>query len=200
MKIIGPLDEKLILQKVSTGDTDAFRDLFNAYKDKVYSYALHFTRNEADAEELTQEVFMRVWIKKEQLAEVANFEAWVFTITRNLSFNALKKMSRVHNLHQEYAAIHKQQSPDLPAPDDNLLYQENEAFLRQAVSRLPHQQKIVFELYKDRHLKIHEIAKQLHISPSTVKTHLAMAKRSVRTYIQAWIEPAVLAIIIPWLF
>src|SRR5258708_34973539 len=93
--------EPNVLQLVAQGNPAAFRVLFDEYKHKVYSYAMHYTHQEELAEELVQETFMKVWLHREELPQIERFEAWLFTICRNLSFNHLRKIARRQALHKD---------------------------------------------------------------------------------------------------
>lgn len=169
-------DEKNVLLRVADGDLTAFRQLFEAYKNKVYSYAIHYTDNTEEAEEIVQDVFVKVWLHKESLPGLERFEAWIFTITRNLSFNSLRKQAR------QASIINKAETVEAEGEqaDQQLLYKEQERLLQLAIKQLPPQQQLVYKLYNEQHLSAADIARQLNISHSTVKNHLSLATRTIR--------------------
>jgi RNA polymerase sigma-70 factor (family 1) len=189
--------EKAILLAVARGDAASFRQLFEAYKDKIYSYAMHYTHQEDAAEEVVQEVFMKVWLHRETLPFLEKFEAWVFTISRNLSFNYLRHLARQENLHRGITGL-EEPAPD--AADELLLAKEHASLLLAAVDRLPPRQKLIYTLHREQHHTLEDIAAELGLARSTVKSHLAQAMRSVRVYIKAYIEPgaALLLLFLPW--
>jgi RNA polymerase sigma-70 factor (family 1) len=190
-------DEKAILLAVSQGDAAAFRQLFEGYKNRIYSYAMHYTEREEAAEEMVQEVFIKVWLHRETLPLIEKFEAWVFTISRNLSFNYLRKIARQSALHRGLAGLEESAAE---AADDLILSKEHADLLRAAVDRLPPQQKLVYTMHREQYLSQEEIAQELGLARSTVKSHLAQAIRSIRTYMQAYIEPGALLLLFffPW--
>lgn len=181
MPVQKDIHEMDLLHKVSQGDEKAFSELFHLYRNKVYSIAFRLTAAAPVAEEILLDVFMQVWLKREELAEVRHFTAWLFTSTRNRAFTMLKQM-----------AVQKMSTP-LPENDDNFLQspkhpgeqlQEKEYrnVLYQAVSTLSPQQKKVYTLIKEYGLKREEAASALNLSPETVKRHLSEAMHSIRTY------------------
>lgn len=188
-------EERGLLWEISQGDELAFAQLFDQYKHKVYAFAMHYTGRMDISEELVQEVFMKVWLHRQGLPGIARFEAWLFVICRNLSFNYLRKMAREETFKRGLAGA------DEAAPgtaDELLLSKEYGTFLKAAVDRLPPRQKLIYNLYREQHLTHEDIAGRLGLARATVKSHLALALRSVRTYVQACIEPVIPLIL--WLF
>jgi RNA polymerase sigma-70 factor (family 1) len=173
-------DEKNMLLLVAEGDVSAFRQLFEAYKNKVYSYAVHYTDSTAEAEEIVQEVFIKVWLHKETLPFLERFEAWLFTITRNLSFNSLRRVAR----EASFVSLAGETAETGEQADQPLLYKEQEKLLRIAVDQLPPQQQLVYKMHNEQHLSALEIARQLNISHSTVKNHLSLATRAIRSFLK----------------
>lgn len=173
-------DEKNVLLRVADGDLTAFRQLFEAYKNKVYSYAMHYTDNTEEAEEIVQDVFVKVWLHKESLPGLERFEAWIFTITRNLSFNSLRKQARQASIINKAETV----ATEGEQADQQLLYKEQERLLQLAIKQLPPQQQLVYKLYNEQHLSAADIARQLNISHSTVKNHISLATRSIRSFLK----------------
>lgn len=170
-----------LLQAVAGGDEKAFSDLFHLFRNKVYAIAFKVTASEAMAEEVLLDVFLKVWLKREQLPQIEHFTAWLFTVTRNHIFNLLKQ-----------AALQMHPAPLAEQEDYALTYSDNPAailqekeyrkVLQQAVDRLPPQQKKVYRLIKEHGLKREEAAVELNLSPETVKRHLSDAMQFIRMY------------------
>jgi RNA polymerase sigma-70 factor (ECF subfamily) len=85
-------DERKLLQQVSEGDEAAFRELFYHYSDSVGSYILSLSRSKMHAEEIVQDVFLKIWMSREALAE--KFKAYLYVISRNQTLNAIRKVMR----------------------------------------------------------------------------------------------------------
>lgn len=185
--------EQELLRLVAEGDRNAFTQLYNNYRNKIYSIAFELTESTTVAEEIVQDTFLKIWVKRESLLEVEHFRAYLFTITRNYVFTALKRIARKETI--EVSAIQ-----DAPLYDhdteDRVLNNEYTRILQAAIDRLPEQQKQVYNLIKKEGLKREEAAAALHLSPETVKTHLAQAMRSVRTYCLARLDISIALIIL----
>src|SRR5690606_12608314 len=86
-----PTDE--LLQQIANGDEEAFSTLFHQYRNKIYTIALNITGSAPLSEEILLDVFLKVWLKKHELPRLEHFTAWLFTVTRNHVFSALKQMA-----------------------------------------------------------------------------------------------------------
>ena len=185
--------EHELLKLVAEGDRNAFTQIYNNYRNKIYSIAFELTESTTVAEEIVQDTFLKIWVKRDSLHEVEHFRAYLFTITRNYVFTALKRIARQESL--EVSAVQ-----DAPLYDhdteDRVLNNEYTRILQAAIDRLPEQQKQVYNLIKKEGLKREEAAAALHLSPETVKTHLAQAMRSIRTYCLARLDISIALIIL----
>jgi RNA polymerase sigma-70 factor (ECF subfamily) len=171
-----------LLDKVSQGDEKAFGEIFHLYRNKVYTIAFRLTVASPVAEEILLDVFLQVWLKREELKEVKHFKAWLFTITRNRTFSMLKQMAA-----QKMAIPMPEDGDELllhatEHPGEHLQEKEYRQILRQAVTRLSPQQKKVYTLIKEQGLKREEAASALNIAPETVKRHLSEAMHFIRVY------------------
>jgi RNA polymerase sigma-70 factor (ECF subfamily) len=179
--------ETELLQLTAAGDAMAFRQLFDRYRDPVFTFAMHYTHRPDAAEEIVQETFLKVWVHRRKLPQLERFEAWLFVVTRNFSYSYLRKLSReAAMLHHWGASQHN----DVETPDEWLLTREYTQLLEQAIDQLTPQQKQVYTLYRHQQLKQEDIARELGLALSTVKTHLALAKRSITGYLSTHIELA----------
>src|SRR5690606_5817441 len=140
---------KSTIRKLSSGDEKAFRQVYDTYKSKLYFFALKFTKNEADAEEIVQQVFIKLWDYKHTIDPRLSFDAYLFRITRNTAFNFLKRQAR--------DALHKQQMEASKDQKDHqmeevLAYQECAEIALQAIESLPEKRQIIFKMSHDEGL------------------------------------------------
>lgn len=129
------------------------------------------------ADDIVQDIFLQVWLKRSIMADVQHFRAYLFTLSRNYIARYMKRNARL---------IFAQASENDGVPEEpaDRLLQEKEyaGILQQAIANLPAQQAEVYRLSKQEGLKREEVASIMGISPETVKAHLALAMRSIRAY------------------
>ncbi|HRO46011.1 RNA polymerase sigma-70 factor [Agriterribacter sp.] len=184
--------ETALLHRVAEGDELAFRQVYDHYTRRIYSYALNLTESEDKAAEVVQEVFLKLWQNRQKLPEVQQFNAWLHAIARNVFFNAIKRKA------QESVALRQLYITRREAIHETeyfVLDRENDALLQQALARLPDQQKLVFQL-RSQGMKQDEIASQLQISKNTVKVHLNRALNSIRDYLGTHTDTALSLLVI----
>lgn len=185
-------NEQELLQQIALGNAGAFEQLFTHYKDTVYSFAFHFTRNAIAAEEIVQEIFLRVWLRREALPAIDNLEAWIYTLTRNLSFDFLRKIANEEAVKNNWS----QQAAAFTTTQEEIELRQYQNFLAEAVQQLPAQQKQVYQLIKENGLKYEDAARQLGLSLNTVKSHLGAAMKGIRQHLQHRLGDAVILILL----
>lgn len=188
-------DESKMLELLVQGDEASFASIFGRYQPKVYGTALGFLKSAAPAEEIVQDVFMKVWLKRAEFGRVKNLEAYLLSMTRHLILDRLKKTAYENNHLKAFTAS----VPDFIDTTDYLLRNRQcEILLQEAVDGLPPQQKQVYQLAKTAGLSHEEIATEMGISRLTVKKHMAVALHSIRQHLGSHISSYGGALII-WL-
>jgi len=169
-------DIKLLLLQVSEGDEAAFSILFKRYGKRVGAFAMRLTRSEVTAQETVQDVFVKIWVRRETLISVDNFDAYLFSIVRNYVYNVLRRQALEL---QAKSRLQQERHPtsDIAEEDINA---DRRNDLHRAINNLPLQQRRVLELCQIQGLKYQEAARLLNISQLTVKTHMQQALRSIR--------------------
>ncbi len=186
--------EKQLLIQASRGDEKAFRMLYNMYRSKIYSAARKITGIETVAEDIVQEVFLKLWIHREKMAEINYFTSYLNTITRNHIFNALRKMAHEDALLTKLLAKTEKTGRD---SFDIIVYNQLQKLVNHAIERLPPQRKKVYLLSRSEGLAHDEIAERLHISKSTVKGHIVEALRFIKSYLHTHTDHALMILIAP---
>lgn len=173
-------DERAILVRIVQGDQQAFQMLFNHYQNKVFGYALKLLGSEVAAEEVVQNVFIKIWLNRGSLNNIENFGGYIRTVTRNHTLNELKRIAR----ETLALAIKNQDWADADFNTENqIIYKDTHRVLQRALETLPPQQKLVYSMCKVEGMKYDEVAQKLCISPLTVKAHLKQAAKSVKSYL-----------------
>jgi RNA polymerase sigma-70 factor (family 1) len=187
-------NEKELLLHVTLGNESAFRNLFALYHQQLGKYIFQLTENMELAEEVVQDVFLKIWIKREALADVQNFKAYLFVISKNHALNCLKKQAK------EWLQEKELQRPDYTS----FIVDENENpyynWLDEAIDQLPPQQQKVYLLSRHERLKYAEIAIHLNLSKDTVKKYLQIANNSIMVYMYSKLVPPVVILLLLVIF
>jgi RNA polymerase sigma-70 factor (family 1) len=187
-------NEEELLRLLKGGSEFAFAQIFDRYRPQVYRTARRFLKSTELAEEIVQEVFLKLWLKREVIGEIERLDAFLYTMSRNLTFDALRKLS-TEMVAKKDISLGAEQSEDIA--DHALQETQYSELLQQAVSLLPPQQKQVFHLAKVEGLSHEAIAQQMNISRLTVKAHMAKALQSIRNHLQPHLGTMVF---LPFLF
>jgi RNA polymerase sigma-70 factor (ECF subfamily) len=188
-----PHNEKELLIKISQGDEVAFTQLFYAYHNRLGAYVYRLTRSSEVTEEIVQDVFMKIWSNRDALRQVEKFGSYIYVLSRNQTFNQLRRIAREHIRRKK--AMENMENLYPPAdtsetPDDYF------SLLDEAVDELPPQQQRVYLLSKRERMTYQEIAIQLHISKETVKKHLSLASKFIINYLRSHRDLLILCLLI----
>ena len=135
---------------------------------------------EAYAEEIVQDVFMKVWTKRESLDPSLSFRSYIFTITRNMNIKFLKKASNNLKLREElFYSSQKFSNPT----EVKLREEEMEKLKQKALDQLPPKRRLIFELSRNEGLSYDAIGEKLGISPHTVRNQMSKALETLRTFL-----------------
>lgn len=195
MKSIHIYDEVDLLNRLSKNDEVAFRIIYDLYRKKIAAFAFFLTKSEDMAEEILQEVFVKLWLNRAKLSEVDNFNAWLHTITRNLVVDALKKIAREKTTLLRWSLHTSSHGYDA---DAIMFTKESEQILQNAVDHLSPQQQEVYKLSKIKGLRNKEIASLLGISSLTVKNHLVNAMRNIRHYLRHYTNLIIMLLLLKY--
>lgn len=173
-------NERLLLEQAALDDEQAFAELFHAYRNKLYSFVYDMTGMASKAEDVVQEVFLRIWQQRTGLGQIDNFNAYIFRMCRNYVIDQLRKAARETVLRSNLLLSEDRAAED---PEDSLLRKEVRQKLQEAIDHLPPQQRRIFLLHRERGWKHQQIADELGLSVSTVQNHLFRALASVREFL-----------------
>ena len=156
---------------------EAFQNRVLPAKNKLYRFALKFLGNEEEAKDIVQEVFIRVWNGRHQMNEVQNWEAWCMRITKNLSLDRIRSMSRKQT--QPIEEIYHIRQESL-SPHESTEIQESMKQIDQFIAGLPEKQRQVIHLRDVEGYTYNEICEILELDMNQVKVNLFRARNAVR--------------------
>jgi len=188
---VQPSDEELVRRHLG-GDLAAFPQLVERYMRPLYNLAFRVTGDRAEAENLTQETFLRAYDALPRSQWDRPFRPWLLQIALNLCRDWLKKKRPI--AFADLAATAETEEPDeewdwpdaAAAPEEELETSERAAAVHQAVMALPETYRLVVTLRYEEGLAYEEIAQALHLPLNTVRTHLHRAKMLLRRALSDW--------------
>ena len=172
--------DRLLVKELIAGNEKAFRTLFDAYRNDLYKFSLSMVCRETYAEEIVQDVFMKVWTKRETLDPNLSFRSYLFTITRNQNIKFLKKAANNLKLREEI--FYRSQKFANPT-ERQMREAELEALKEEALNQLPPKRRLIFELSRNEGLSYEDIGRELDISPHTVRNQMSKALETLRTFL-----------------
>ncbi len=183
----GELNDEELMQRLAYRDLRAFEALYNRYGDLVYSTCLRVVRDAQLAEDIVQEVFLRLWRKPESyVAQRGRFPTWLLSVTRNRSVDEIRSRGR----RQRHENSPQQQERDLPASQDqdpalSAQLADQQRLIRAALAELPDEQRLAIELAYFGGLTQQEIAAKLSQPLGTVKTRIRLGMQKLRNALTA---------------
>jgi RNA polymerase sigma-70 factor (family 1) len=192
---IHALDEKLLLQQIAEGSENAFAVLVERKWNNIYLQALTYVKSTHHAQDIVQEVFLKIWQKRKQLPEIERFDSFLFIIARNHIISALRKKTFFPLGNDELEVEEKYYLPDQALSQKNLAQ-----LIARAIELLPPQQKKAYLLSRDKGLSHEEIAEHMQVSKEAAKKHICRALNFLRTYISAHSDITTLLLILSLLF
>jgi RNA polymerase sigma-70 factor (ECF subfamily) len=170
----------MLFSRLADGDEEAFRQLFHHYNRLLQPFVVKLTRDPSAAEEVLQEVFLKIWAHRKKLVKVDNPKAYIIRIVSNESIDYLQRQARERRLAEQ---IRKSAVEGAPSPEQSFSYRETEQRLQQAIERLPQACQQIYRMSREQYKRIPEIASELNLSTSTVKNQLVKALRTIRLHL-----------------
>jgi RNA polymerase sigma-70 factor (ECF subfamily) len=185
------LQEKELLKKLCIGEEQAFERLYRHYSDATHRVVFRLVQSEMLADEILQNVFVKIWEKRHLVQSVENFKAWLLRIAENEVYNYYRKIARDKKLQ---AHIIENFAYTTNPTEEYVVTKEQRALLEKAVAYLPEKRRQVFILCKLEGKSYEEAGHILGISPNTVKNQLISANGTLRRYVLRFSEGFVLIV------
>lgn len=178
---------------IASGDRNAFEQAFRMHYAPLCAFAVQYVKDQDAAEDLVQDLFVRVWQDREKINVSTSLKSYLFTSVRNRALNAMKVNARMRPLDEE------RMDHVTDAEHDEAEYTDRTARVHAAIEMLPEERRKVFKLSRNEGLKYHEIAARLGISIKTVENQMGKALKTLRVELADLVPTALIGWLI-WFF
>jgi RNA polymerase sigma-70 factor (ECF subfamily) len=186
-----------LMLRVKNGDSEAFAELVEKYKQPVMNLVYRIIRDATEAEDLTQNVFIQVYKSAHRYEVSAKFSTWLFTIARNLCLNEIRRRSRhpadsleavFPGSEQDDVPARQFEDPKLRSAPDSLLQQELEQKIEQVLSELPENQRTAIQLCRQDDLSYEDIASVIGCSLSATKSLIHRGRETLKEKLKPYLR------------
>lgn len=159
----------------------AFRQIYDLYSKPLYHFAFSYLKDTFEAEEIIQDVFLKIWEKRMDIDEQKSFSSYLYRITVNKVFNTLKHRV-VKQKYDQYLLKYEQDNTE--TPDSSIQYQELNTKVEHLLSQLQEQQRKIFVMSRWKGLSNAEIAQDLSLSVRTVENQIYRASKFIKLHLK----------------
>ncbi len=168
-------NEPQLLSDTAAGDQRAFQRLYQHWHTQIHGYVLNVVKSPALAEDLVQEIFIKVWEGRDQMGGVGNFGGYLFAVARNHTINVLKSAARSQSVLGEIL----KHAPS-PRFDDEILARDYERFIQRVLDTLPERTRTIYYQCKEQGRTYQEVGLELGVSGNAVKRHVVKSIKALR--------------------
>lgn len=172
-------EESKLISLLKEDSEYAFQLLYDRHRKRIYQTGLRYLKSPILAQEVVQDVFLKLWFNRKQLKENQPIEAWLYTLAKNNILNRMKKLANEWKAIKGLGLISETSEN---STESSIQFAQYNQMLQEAIAALPEQQQKVFLMARNELLSHREIAEALHISPLTVKTHMSRALESIKSF------------------
>lgn len=166
---------KSTLSALQDGSHTAFEEVFMICFNKIKAFIFGYIKSDVDAEELAEDIFVKLWINRESIDVSKSFNSYMHTIARNTALNFLK-----HKLVDKSYQDNYPKSDSNYSPEDSLIAQETTLLIEMTVEKMPLQRKEIYKLSRNKGLKNEEIATLLNTTKRNVESQLSLALKDIK--------------------
>jgi len=189
----GEFSELKLLAEIAAGNQRAFKIIYESYYRRIFIYSVKYVKSHLDAEEITQEVFLKLWLRDSNAPPIYNLNGYFQTLARNRSLDMLRRKALEDHADLDSAVNWQEAQNDT---EELVILKDTKKVLDEGTNLLTPQQKQVYKLCHQDGLKYEEAAKELNVSISTVHSHMKLALRFLRVYLEQHTDIAALFVIL----
>jgi len=181
-----------LLRQIAEGDELAFKRLFDCYRIRFFRFALEITKSATDAEDIVQDIFIKIWTNRQHLGTIDEPRPYLYAITRNYVFDYLQKIARNEKMVKQLWAKMQTSTNE---PEMLLLSKEFSGIITEAVDKLTPAKRKVFQMSREEGLTHRQIAEKIGLSASRVKNIMVECLKFIRQYLRDHASPLPLYLI-----
>jgi len=168
--------DRQLVSRLKLGDKKAFEEIFRKYREKIYYFAIRYYNSAEDAENVVQDVFIKLWDERENVKEELSLNNYIYTIAKNHLFNIQRKKIN-EKAYRNYIVEHLVQTPNL---ENEMIYADLKESIDKIIDELPAQRKKVFVMGNLDGLSNKEVASALNLSVRTIEVHKSLALQALK--------------------
>jgi RNA polymerase sigma-70 factor (ECF subfamily) len=176
--------DSILIKRIKESDREAFREIYDRYKYRVFSFAGRYLNDKSEIEEIIQEIFVKLWKTRLRIKEDLPLHNYLFTITRNTILH--KKQKQINEQkYLDYARVYY--SMQYFHTQEEVEFNELSKIIEDSIARLPKKRREIFLMNRNDGLTYKEIAQELDLSLKTVEAHIRLALQDLRRMLEEFI-------------
>lgn len=179
LKFYENISDSELAIRLRSGEKAAYQELFERYAPRIYQFSLSYLKNKSDAEELIQDVFLKIWEKREMLDHNKSIKSLIFKISVNTIYDFIRRKN-IESAFNDFAKLNFE--PGTNETWHSVILEDLKQNLQTLILQLPEQQRKIFEMSKNEGLNSDEIALRMNLSKRTVENHLYRAVSFLKQY------------------
>jgi len=184
-----PFETYDIQTRLVEGDQLALKALYDRYSNKLFQLAFAIVRSKEMAEEVVEDVFIKVWKKRVQLRKIENLTFYLYVMTKNCSRDYLRKYGNKKSINLDEVALPFYRVD--ATPEDLMITEEAINQINKAINELPTKCRLIFKLVKEDGLKYREVAELLHLNIKTVENQVGIALKKIHSVVNKFLPKSV---------
>lgn len=169
------IDRETILL-MSKGDKKAYETIFRRFYPKVHRFVAMLLKNNDDADDVCQLIFLKIWNKREKFTDIRDFDSYLFILTK---YTVINYISSRHVMPIDIHSLPELCSNE-SSPFDDVVVKDTQLLVDMVVENMPQQRQMIYRMSREQHLKNEEIAQRLGVQKKTVENHLNLALKEIK--------------------